>query len=64
VSLSSAASLAGAAGPLVVGLLAQEVGLTWAMAVLCAVPVAMLAAPRRPARPAATDDSAKLGSRD
>jgi hypothetical protein len=34
------------------------------MAVLCAVPVAMLAAPRRPARPAAADDSAKLGSRD
>jgi len=64
VSLSSAASLAGAAGPLVVGLLAQEVGLTWAMAVLCVVPVAMLAAPRRPARPAASDDSAKLGSRD
>jgi fucose permease len=64
VSLSSAASLAGAAGPLVVGLLAQEVGLTWAMAVLCVVPVAMLAAPRRPARPAATGDSAKLGSRD
>jgi FSR family fosmidomycin resistance protein-like MFS transporter len=64
VSLSSAASLAGAAGPLVVGLLAQEVGLTWAMAVLCVVPVAMLAAPRRPARPAASGDSAKLGSRD
>ena len=64
VSLSSAASLAGAAGPLVVGLLAQEVGLTWAMAVLCVVPVAMLAAPRHPARPAASGDSAKLGSRD
>jgi FSR family fosmidomycin resistance protein-like MFS transporter len=67
VSLSSAASLAGAAGPLVVGFLAQQVGLTWAMVVLCAVPVAMLAAPRqarRPAGPAADGDSAKLGSRD
>ena len=64
VSLSSAAALVGAAGPLVVGLLAQEVGLTWAMAVLCAVPVLMLAAPGRAARPEAGGDSAKLGSRD
>jgi MFS transporter, FSR family, fosmidomycin resistance protein len=65
VSLSSAASLAGAAGPLVVGLLAQQAGLTWAMAVLCAVPVAMLAAPRRPpGRAAGGGDSAKLGTRD
>ncbi len=64
VSLSSAAALVGAAGPLVVGLLAQEAGLTWAMAVLCAVPVVMLAAPGRAARPEAGGDSAKLGSRD
>jgi FSR family fosmidomycin resistance protein-like MFS transporter len=64
VSLSSAAGLVGAAGPLVVGLLAQQVGLTRAMMVLCAVPVVMLAAPRRAARRAADSDSAKLGSRD
>src|ERR1700722_280707 len=64
VSLSSAAALVGAAGPLVVGLLAQEVGLTWAMVVLCAVPVMMLAAPGHPPRPAARRDSAKLGTRD
>jgi MFS transporter, FSR family, fosmidomycin resistance protein len=64
VSLSSAAALVGAAGPLVVGLLAQEVGLTWAMLVLCAVPVMMLAAPGHPPRPGARRDSAKLGTRD
>lgn len=65
VSLSSGASLVGAAGPLVVGLLAQQVGLGWAMVVLCAVPVAMLAAPAaRAARPADESPSAKLGSRD
>jgi FSR family fosmidomycin resistance protein-like MFS transporter len=64
VSLSSAAALVGAAGPLVVGLLAQEVGLTWAMVVLCAVPVLMLAAPGNPPQPGAGDDSAKLGTRD
>ena len=43
VSLSSAASLAGGLGPLAVGLLAQRLGLSWAMASLCAVPVLMLA---------------------
>ncbi len=45
VSLGSAAGLAGALGPLAVGLLAQRFGLTWAMASLCLVPVAMLFCP-------------------
>ena len=47
VSLTSAASLAGGLGPLVIGLLAQRFGLGWAMASLCVAPVAMLAVPRR-----------------
>ena len=38
VSLSSAAGLLGAAGPLAVGLLAQRFGLAWALAGLAAVP--------------------------
>jgi len=46
VSLSSASSLVGGLGPLVVGFLAQLFGLNWAMAVLCVVPVLMLAAPK------------------
>jgi len=46
VSLTSAAGLAGGLGPLAVGLLAQRVGLDWAMAALCAAPAAMLAVPR------------------
>ncbi len=50
VSLSSAAGLAGAAGPLAVGLIAQQAGLSWAMAVLCVAPVVMLAAPARARR--------------
>ena len=45
VSLSSAAGLAGGLGPLAVGLLAQNFGLSWAMTALCAVPVVMLAVP-------------------
>lgn len=45
VSLGSAAGLAGGAGPLAVGLLAQYVGPGWAMAVLCLAPVCMLTAP-------------------
>ena len=45
VSLSSAAGLAGGLGPLAVGLLAQRLGLSWAMASLCIVPVLMLAVP-------------------
>jgi FSR family fosmidomycin resistance protein-like MFS transporter len=50
VSFSSAASLAGGLGPLVVGLLAQRLGLGWAMASLCVAPVAMLAVPSRRSR--------------
>ena len=55
VSLSSASGLAGGLGPLAIGLLAQRLGLSWAMAALCATPVimlAILAAPesRRPGR--------------
>jgi MFS transporter, FSR family, fosmidomycin resistance protein len=45
VSLTSAAGLAGALGPLTVGLLAQSFGLSSAMAALCVVPVLMLAVP-------------------
>jgi FSR family fosmidomycin resistance protein-like MFS transporter len=48
VSLSSAAGLAGGLGPLLVGLLAQQLGLSWAMAALALVPVAMLAALTHP----------------
>jgi FSR family fosmidomycin resistance protein-like MFS transporter len=48
VSWSSAAGIAGAVGPLIVGLVAQQVGLTWALTGLVAVPVAVLAiVPRR-----------------
>ena len=47
VSLTSVASLAGGLGPLIVGLLAQRLGLGWAMASLCIAPMAMLAVPRR-----------------
>jgi MFS transporter, FSR family, fosmidomycin resistance protein len=42
VSLSSASGLAGGLGPLAVGLLAQQFGLTWAMTALCVAPVIML----------------------
>ena len=44
VFLSSAAALLGAAGPLAVGLIAQQAGLTWALALLAVVPAAVLAA--------------------
>ena len=47
VSLSSAAGLAGGLGPLVIGLLAEQFGLSWAMAALTLAPVVMLAAPGR-----------------
>ena len=43
VTLSSAAALAGGLGPLAVGLIAQAFGLSWALAVLVVVPVAVLA---------------------
>lgn len=45
VSLASASGLVGGLGPLAVGLLAERFGLDWAMASLCAVPVAMLTVP-------------------
>jgi len=43
VTLSSAAGLAGGLGPLAVGLIAGAFGLSWALAVLVVVPVAVLA---------------------
>jgi MFS transporter, FSR family, fosmidomycin resistance protein len=52
VTLSSAAGLAGGLGPLAVGLVAQAFGLSWALAGLVLVPVAVLLVPGR-ARPAA-----------
>ena len=42
VTLSSAAGLAGGLGPLAVGLVAQRFGLSWALAGLVVVPVAVL----------------------
>jgi MFS transporter, FSR family, fosmidomycin resistance protein len=50
VSLTSVASLAGGLGPLIVGVVAQRLGLGWAMASLCIAPVAMLAVPRTGSR--------------
>jgi MFS transporter, FSR family, fosmidomycin resistance protein len=48
---SSAAGFAGAVGPLAVGLLAQPLGLTWALATLMAAPLAVIALlPRAAAR--------------
>jgi MFS transporter, FSR family, fosmidomycin resistance protein len=43
VFLSSAAGLVGAGGPLAVGFVAQQAGLTWALALLGAAPLAVLA---------------------
>ena len=43
VTLSSAAGLAGGLGPLAVGLTAEWLGLSWALAALVVVPVAILA---------------------
>jgi FSR family fosmidomycin resistance protein-like MFS transporter len=43
VTLSSVASMAGAAGPLVVGIVAQACGLTWALAGLAVVPIVIFA---------------------
>jgi FSR family fosmidomycin resistance protein-like MFS transporter len=45
VTLSSAAGLAGGLGPLAVGLAAQGFGLSWALAGLAVVPVAVLLVP-------------------
>ena len=47
VTLSSAAGLAGGLGPLAVGLAAQGLGLSWALAGLAVVPVAVLLVPGR-----------------
>jgi FSR family fosmidomycin resistance protein-like MFS transporter len=44
VFLSSVAALVGAAGPLAVGFIAQQAGLSWALGVLAAAPAAVLAA--------------------
>lgn len=51
VSWSSAAGMVGAVGPLLVGVVAQRAGLTWALTGLVAVPVAVLMiAPHRAER--------------
>jgi FSR family fosmidomycin resistance protein-like MFS transporter len=47
VTLSSAAGLAGGLGPLAVGLVAEGFGLSWALAGLVLVPVAVLLVPGR-----------------
>jgi hypothetical protein len=47
VTLSSAAGLAGGLGPLAVGLVAQGFGLSWALAGLVLVPLAVLLIPGR-----------------
>ena len=47
VTLSSAASLAGGAGPLAVGFLAERFGLAWALAGLALAPVGLLIGLRR-----------------
>jgi len=47
VTLSSAAGLAGGLGPLAVGFVAQAFGLSWALAGLVVVPVAVLLVPGR-----------------
>ena len=52
VTLSSAAGLAGGLGPLAVGLVAQGFGLSWALAGLVLVPVAVLLVPGRAVREA------------
>lgn len=57
------AGLAGGAGPLALGLLAQRLRLGWAMAVLCLAPVCMLTVPGRTAS-AGTSGSARLSCRD
>jgi FSR family fosmidomycin resistance protein-like MFS transporter len=51
VTLGSAAGLMGGLGPLAVGFAAQRLGLAWALACLALVPVAVLAAARRPPGP-------------
>jgi len=67
VTLSSAAALAGGLGPLAVGLMAGAFGLSWALAVLVVVPVAVLAgtaAPGRDADPSGSGPGDPPGSDD
>jgi FSR family fosmidomycin resistance protein-like MFS transporter len=60
VTLSSAAGLAGGLGPLAVGLVAQSFGLSWALAGLVLVPVAVLLVPGR-GRPTARSGAGARG---
>lgn len=60
VTLSSAAGLAGGLGPLAVGLVAQSFGLSWALAGLVLVPVAVLLVPGR-GRPTARSGTGARG---
>jgi MFS transporter, FSR family, fosmidomycin resistance protein len=64
VSLTSAAGLVAALGPLGVGLLADRLGLGWAMAALCVVPVVMLAVSASDRRGAGSGPSTRLASCD
>ncbi|MBO0831781.1 MAG: MFS transporter [Actinobacteria bacterium] len=64
VSLTSAASLAGGLGPLVVGLLAQHLGIGWAMASLCVAPLLMLGGPAGNRLAAGGSASTRIGRRD
>jgi MFS transporter, FSR family, fosmidomycin resistance protein len=61
VSLSSAASLVGGAGPLAVGFLAQRFGLGWALAGLALVPPVLLVGLRRSGRMAMPPPSSDGG---
>lgn len=64
VSLTSAAGLVGALGPLGVGVLADSLGLGWAMATLCVVPGLMLAVLASGQRGAGSRPSTRLASCD
>ena len=61
VTLSSAAGLAGGLGPLAVGLVAQGFGLSWALAGLVVVPVAVLLVPGVRGGGAGASDQARSG---
>ncbi|GEM_PF-25218 len=63
VSLSSAAALIGALGPLAVGFAAARWGLAWALAGLIAVPVTVLLAARPSSRPPLSASPAAHGPR-
>jgi len=64
VTLSSAAGLAGGLGPLAVGLAAQGFGLSWALAGLAVVPVAVLLVPARAKAGGGDGGRAKAGGGD